>query len=86
MWENKIDEKVKSWQKNKNGKTPEGKPEGQWFGGREMSCANPVPNACMCSPVGFMIGIGVVFGVVISPIFGASIPVVAKLILRCTAT
>ena len=86
MCENKIDEKVKSWQKNKNGKSPEGKPEDQWFGGREMSCANPIPNACMCSPVGFMIGIGVVLGVVISPIFGASIPVVAKLILRSPAS
>ena len=86
MWENKIDEKSKKLAKNKNGKTPEGKPEDQWFGGREMSCANPIPNACMCSPVGFMIGIGVVFCVVISPIFGASIPVVAKLILRSPAS
>ena len=86
MWENKIDEKSKKLAKNKNGKTPEGKPEDQWFGGGEMSSANPIPNACMCSPVGFMVGIGVVFGVVISPIFGASIPVVAKLILRCMAT
>jgi hypothetical protein len=34
MWENKIDEKSKKLAKNKNGKTPEGKPEDQWFGGR----------------------------------------------------
>jgi hypothetical protein len=34
MWGNKIDEKVKKLAKNKNGKTHEGKPEDQWFGGR----------------------------------------------------
>jgi hypothetical protein len=34
MWENKMDEKVKSWQKIRMGKPPEGKPEGQWFGSR----------------------------------------------------
>jgi hypothetical protein len=32
-----------------------------------------------------MVGIRVVFGVVISPVFGARIPVVTKLILRSTA-
>jgi hypothetical protein len=46
-----------------------------------FSCANPVPNARMCSPVGFMVGFWMVFGVVISSVFGTSVPVVAKLIL-----
>jgi len=47
MWANKIDEKGKRWQKIKMGKSLREKPEGQWFGGRLNSHADPVPNACM---------------------------------------
>ncbi len=40
----------------------------------------------MSAAVGFMVGAQVVFCVVIGPILGSSIPVVAKLVLRGTAT
>ncbi len=33
-----------------------------------------------------MVGVRVMFGVVVRPVFGASIPVITKLILRCAAT
>ena len=47
--------------------------------------ANRFPDASMSCPVGFMVGVWVVFGVIISPVFGTSIPVVTKLVLRCAA-
>jgi len=81
MWENKIDEKVKSWQKIKMGKPLRENPRASGLAEGRFSCANPVPNSCMRSPVGFLVGFWMVFGVVISPVFGTSVPVVAKLIL-----
>jgi hypothetical protein len=48
-------------------------------------CAYWVPDACMSTSVGFMVGVRVVFGVVVSPVFRASIPVVTELILGGTA-
>ncbi len=47
--------------------------------------ANRVPDTSMSCPVGFMVGVWVVFGVIISPVFGASVPVISKLVLRCAA-
>jgi hypothetical protein len=35
--------------------------------------------------VGFMVGVWVIFGVVVRPVFGASIPVITKLVLRSAA-
>jgi hypothetical protein len=40
----------------------------------------------MSTLVGFMVGVRVVFGVVVSPVFRASIPVVMKLVLEGMAT
>jgi hypothetical protein len=48
--------------------------------------ANRVPDTSMSCPVGFMVGVWVVFGVIIGPVFGTSIPVISKLVLRCAAT
>jgi len=48
--------------------------------------ANRFPDARMSGSVGFMVGVLVVFGVIISPVFGTSIPVVTKLVLRCAAS
>ena len=45
-----------------------------------------IPYACMSGAMGFMVGIRVVFSVVISPVFGAGIPIVTKLILGFTTT
>jgi hypothetical protein len=44
-------------------------------------CAYRVPDACMSTLVGFMVGVWVVFGVVVSPVFRAGIPVVTELVL-----
>jgi hypothetical protein len=44
-------------------------------------CAYRVPDACMSALVGFMVGIQVVFGVVVSPGFRTGIPVVTELFL-----
>ncbi len=56
---------------------------GQWLGDVVVdSGANRFPDTSMSRPVGFMVG---VFGVVINPVFGTSIPVVSKLVLGCTA-
>ncbi len=44
-------------------------------------CAYRVPDACMSTLVGFMVGVRVVFGVVVSPVFRDSIPVVTELVL-----
>ncbi len=49
------------------------------------SCAHPIPYACMSAPVKFIVGVWVVFCVVVSPVFGSSIPVVLKLVLRGSA-
>jgi hypothetical protein len=49
-------------------------------------CAYQVPYACMSTLVGFMVGVQVVFGVVVSPVFTAGIPVVTELVLGGTAT
>jgi hypothetical protein len=53
---------------------------------RAGSCAHPIPYVCMSAPVRFMVGVWVVFYVVVSPVFGSSIPVVSKLVLRGSAT
>jgi hypothetical protein len=39
----------------------------------------------MSTLVGFMVGVWVVFGVVVSPVFRACIPVVTELVLRSVA-
>jgi hypothetical protein len=39
----------------------------------------------MSYAVGFVVGVWVVFGVVVSPVFGASIPAITKLVLRSSA-
>ena len=36
--------------------------------------ANWFPDACVSGSVGFTVGVWVMFGVVVSPVFGASIP------------
>ncbi len=43
------------------------------------------PVTCMQASMGFIVGVWVVFGVVVSLVLGACIPVVSKLILGCTA-
>jgi hypothetical protein len=60
---------------------------GQWLGkiGGGL-CAYRVPDACMSTLVGFMLGVQVVFGVVDSPDFRASIPAMTKLVLGSSAT
>jgi hypothetical protein len=52
----------------------------------EGLCAHRVPDACMSASVGFMVGVRVVFGVVVSPVFRASVPVVMDLVLGGVAT
>jgi hypothetical protein len=42
-------------------------------------------DSCMRTKMGFMVGIWVMFGVVVGPVFGACIPVIMKLVLRCMA-
>ena len=49
------------------------------------SCASQVPDACMSTLVGFMVGVRVVFGVVVSLLFRACIPVITKLVLGSMA-
>jgi hypothetical protein len=44
-----------------------------------------IPDACMSAVMGFTVGVWVMFCVVISPVLSSSVPVVAKLVLRCTA-
>jgi hypothetical protein len=44
-------------------------------------CAYWVPDACMRTSVGFTVGVRVVFGVVVSPVFRAGVPVVTELVL-----
>jgi hypothetical protein len=44
------------------------------------------PVTCMRALVGFVVGVGVVFGVVVVPVLGTCIPIITKLILGCPAT
>jgi hypothetical protein len=44
-------------------------------------CAYRVPDICMSTLVDFMVGIRVVFGVVVSPVFRTGIQVVTELVL-----
>ena len=46
---------------------------------------NRIPDASMSCPVGFMVGIWMMFSVVVSPVFSSSIPVIPKLVLGCAA-
>jgi hypothetical protein len=48
--------------------------------------ANQFPDARMSGSVGFMVGVWVMFGVIVSPVFGASIPIESKLVLRCATS
>jgi hypothetical protein len=69
--------KRKNWEK-----TLDGKPEDQWFGDvGTQSCVDLVPDVHMGAAMGFMVGVRMVFSIVISPVFGARIPIVTKLVL-----
>jgi hypothetical protein len=85
MWGNNVQWTGKS--KNKKGKPEEGNP---WAIGLAKVAvgllANWVPDTSISCPVGFMVGVWVVFGVVISQVFATSIPVITKLVLRCAAS
>ncbi len=60
---------------------------GQWLGEVAVDLgANRIPDTSMSCPVGFMVGVWVMFGVVIGPVFGSSIPVISKLVLRSVAS
>jgi hypothetical protein len=48
--------------------------------------ARTVPDACMQTSMGFRIVVWVMFGVVVSPDFGACLPVILKLFLRNATT
>ncbi len=39
----------------------------------------------MCDMVGFVVGVRVVLGMVVGPVFGSGVPVVAESVLRATA-
>ncbi len=72
----------KNWEK-----TSDGKPEDQWFGDvGTQSCFNLVLDASMGAAMSFMVGVRMVFSIVISPVFGARIPIVMKLVLGFSAT
>jgi hypothetical protein len=84
MWGNNVQKIGKS--KNKKGKPEEGNPRASGLAKMAVDLgANRFPDARMSGSVGFMVGVWVVFGVIISPVFGTSIPVVTKLVLRCAA-
>ncbi len=69
--------------KKKKGKPEEGNPRASGLAKMAVDLgANRFPDAHMSGSVGFMVGVWVVFGVIISPAFGTSIPVVTKLVLR----
>ncbi len=53
---------------------------------RKGLCAYRALDACMSILAGFMVGVWVVFGVAVSPVFRASIPVVMGLVLGGTTT
>ncbi len=63
-----------------------GNPKANGLARQAGSCTHPIPYACMSAPVSFMVGVWVVFCVVVSPVFGCSIPVVSKLVLKGLAT
>jgi hypothetical protein len=50
------------------------------------SSTHPGPVTCMRSSMGFVVGVRVVFGVVVSPVLGTCIPAISKLIEGCAAT
>jgi hypothetical protein len=52
-----------------------------WHDWQKDSCAYRAPDTCMSTLVGFMVGVQVVFGVVVSPVFRAGVPVVTELVL-----
>ncbi len=71
--------------RKKLGKHVRGNPRAIGLASRWVSSAHPIPYACMITVVGFMVGVWVVFGVVVSLVLGSSISVVSKLVLRGTA-
>jgi hypothetical protein len=52
----------------------------------EGFCAYWVPDACMSILVGVIVGVQVVIGVVVSPVFRTSVPIISKSVLRSAAT
>jgi hypothetical protein len=74
-------EKVKRENLKRETRGPVARPDWQ-----KGLCAYRVPDACMSTLVGFMVGIWVVFGVVVSPVFRTGIPVVTELVLGGAAT
>ncbi len=74
-------EKVKKENLKRETRWPVARPD--W---RKGLCAYRVPDICMSTLVGFMVVIWVVFGVVVSPVFRAGIPVLTELILGGAAT
>jgi hypothetical protein len=78
--------KLKNVSTNKKGKPMRENPRANGLARGEGSCAHPIPYASMSALVRFMVGVWVVFCVVVSPVFGSSIPVVSKLVLRGSAT
>ena len=68
MWGNNVQKIGKS--KNKKGKPEEGNPRASGLAKMAVGLgANRFPDASMSCPVGFMVGIWVMFSVVISPVF-----------------
>jgi hypothetical protein len=53
---------------------------------RKGLCAYWVPDACMSTLMGFMVGLRGVFGVVVRPVFRTGIPVVTELVSGGAAT
>ena len=73
--------------KNKKGQPDEGNPRAIGLAKVAVGLlANLIPDASMSCPVGFMVGIWMMFSVVISQVFRASIPVKSKLVLGCSAS
>jgi hypothetical protein len=59
---------------------------GQWLDKVAVDLgANRFPDTSMSCPVGILVGVWVIFGVVIGPVFVSSIPVISKLVLRSAA-
>jgi hypothetical protein len=52
----------------------------------EGLCVYRVPDACMSTLVGFMVGVRVVFGAIVCPVFRAHVPVITELVLESAAT
>ena len=82
MWRNNVQWIFKKGKVKRNRENLKGKPMGLWLGDVAVdSGANRFPDTSMSWPVGFMVGVWVMFGVVIGPVFGTSISVVSKLVL-----